>query len=69
MTFKKIGSYLVESQTCDQEAIEAAIEKQTILDHEGIYKPIGQIIIENKDLNPSLLRSILQRKGRIYSVL
>ena len=63
MDFKKIGSYLVESQTCDQQAIEAAIEKQIALEHEGIYKPIGQIIVENKDLNPSALHSILQKQG------
>lgn len=63
MAFKKIGSYLVESQTCDQQVIEAAIEKQIALEHEGIYKPIGQLIIENEDLNPSVLRSVLQRQG------
>ncbi|MCW9094255.1 MAG: cyclic nucleotide-binding domain-containing protein, partial [Ignavibacteriaceae bacterium] len=63
MDFKKIGSYLVESQSCDQQVIEAAIEKQIALEHEGIYKPIGQIIIENKDLNPGVLYSILQKQG------
>jgi transcriptional regulator with AAA-type ATPase domain/polyferredoxin len=70
MTFKKIGYYLVESQTCDQQVIETAIEKQITLEHEGIYKPIGQIIIENQDLSPEILRSILQRQGedRLRSV-
>ena len=63
MTFKKIGSYLVESQSCDQQVIEAALENQITLELEGIYKPIGQIIIENKDLNPRVLRSALQRQG------
>ena len=63
MAFKKIGSYLVESQSCDQQVIEAAVEKQITLEHEGIYKPIGRIIIENKDLDPSVLRSVLQRQG------
>jgi len=63
MAFKKIGSYLVESQFCDQQVIEAALEKKATLEHEGIYKPIGQIIIENKDLNPRELRSVLQRQG------
>ena len=63
MTFKKIGSYLVESQSCEQQVIEAALEKQITLEHEGIYKPIGQIIIENKDLIPRVLRSVLQRQG------
>ena len=63
MTFKKIGAYFVETQFCDQQVIEAALEKQITLGHEGIYKPIGQIIIESKDLNPKVLHSILQRQG------
>lgn len=63
MDFKKLGAYLVESQSCNQQVIEAALEKQITLEHEGIYKPIGRIIIENKDLNPGELRSILQRQG------
>jgi transcriptional regulator with AAA-type ATPase domain/ferredoxin len=63
MAFKKIGSYFVESQSCDQQVIEAAVEKQVTLEHEGIYKPIGRIIIENGDLNPRVLRSVLQSQG------
>ncbi|MBU0988365.1 MAG: sigma 54-interacting transcriptional regulator, partial [Proteobacteria bacterium] len=63
MAFKKIGSYLVESQSCDQQVIEAAVEKQVTLEHEGIYKPIGRIIIENGDLNPRVLLSVLQSQG------
>jgi transcriptional regulator with AAA-type ATPase domain/polyferredoxin len=63
MTFKKIGSYLLESQTCDRQVIETALETQITLEREGVYKPIGQIIIENNDLNPEQLRSMLQRQG------
>ena len=63
MALKKIGSYLVKSQSCDQQVIEAAFEKQITLEHKGIYRPIGQIIIENGDLNPKELRSVLQRQG------
>ncbi len=63
MTFKKIGSYLLESQTCDRQVIEKALETQITLEREGIYKPIGQILIESNDLNPEELRYILQRQG------
>ncbi|MEJ2658990.1 MAG: sigma 54-interacting transcriptional regulator [Desulfobacterales bacterium] len=54
---------MVENQTCDQQVIEAAIEKQITLENEGIYKPIGRIIMENNDLIAKDLRSILQRQG------
>ena len=63
MAFKKIGFYLVESQSCNQQVIESALKKQITLEHEGIYKPIGQIIIENGDLTPSVLHAILHRQG------
>ena len=63
MNFKKIGSYLLESQTCDRRIIETALETQLTLDREGVYKPIGQILLENNDLNPEELDSILQRQG------
>ena len=39
---KKIGDYLIERQACDAQMIHAAIEQQTTLKNEGIYKPIGQ---------------------------
>ena len=63
MTFKKIGSYLLESQTCDQQVLETALKRQITLEHEGVYKPIGQILIENNDLNPEELQAILQHQG------
>ena len=64
MAFKKLGQYLVENQICDQKMIEAAIEKQVTLEQEGIYKPIGQIIIESGYMNHDALQSILQRQGK-----
>jgi transcriptional regulator with AAA-type ATPase domain len=63
MAFKKIGSYLLDSQTCDRQVIETALETQITLERKGIHKPIGQILIENNDLNPGELRSMLQRQG------
>jgi len=36
MAVKKIGDYLVESQTCDEQMIDAALEQQIFLENEGI---------------------------------
>ena len=63
MAAKKIGIYFVESQTCDQQVIEVALERQTKLENEGIYRPIGRILIENGDLTPEELELVLRRQG------
>ncbi len=62
MAFKKIGDYLIEKQACDAQMIHAAIEQQTTLKNEGIYKPIGQILIESGNLNPRDLELILRHQ-------
>jgi len=64
MASKKIGSYLVENKICIQQVIDTAKEEQVALEQEGIYKPIGQIIIENKNLTPGAVRYALQRQGK-----
>ncbi len=63
MEIRKIGSYLIENQTCNEQVIDTAISRQLALKHQGIYKPIGQIIIDNGDLKPEVLDSILHRQG------
>jgi len=60
MTFKKIGDYLIERQICDAQMIHTAIRQQITLKNEGIYKPIGQIIIESGGMNPRDLELILR---------
>ena len=60
MPFKKIGDYLIEQKLCDAQILSAAIELQTLLRDEGVYKPIGQIIIEKGNLKPEDLKSSLQ---------
>ena len=62
MAFKKIGDYLIERQACDAQMIHAAIEQQTTLKNEGIYKPIGQIIVESGNLNLRDLELILRHQ-------
>jgi hypothetical protein len=63
MEARKIGAYLIEDKFCDDEMINAAFERQLALEHEGIYKPLGQILIEIGGLNPETLDLILRRQG------
>jgi CRP-like cAMP-binding protein len=60
MPFKKIGDYLIEQKLCDAQILSAAMEQQILLRDEGVYKPIGQIIIEKGNLKPEDLKSSLQ---------
>lgn len=63
MEARKIGAYLIEDKFCDDEMIHAAFERQLALEREGIYKPIGQILIDMGGLNPETLDLILHRQG------
>jgi len=63
MKIKKIGDYLIENKSCDKEVVDAALKWQITLKQEGIYKPVGQIIIERGDLKPETLNVILRRQG------
>ncbi len=62
MPFKKIGDYLIEQKICDAQMLSAAMEQQTLLRDKGVYKPIGQIIIEKGNLTPEDLKSSLQNQ-------
>ena len=44
---KKIGSYLLDNQACDQDAVTEALEKQSALESHGKYKSVGAIMVEN----------------------
>jgi len=63
MEVKKIGVYLLESKTCNSQLIDEALKRQLALEQEGIYKPIGRIIIEIGGLKPETLDLILRRQG------
>ncbi|MEN8212341.1 MAG: sigma 54-interacting transcriptional regulator, partial [Thermodesulfobacteriota bacterium] len=60
MPFKKIGDYLIEQELCDAKILSAAMEQQSLLRDKGVYKPIGQIIIEKGNLKPEDLKLSLQ---------
>ncbi len=63
MEVKKIGAYLFESKTCDRQLIDEVLKRQLALEQEGIYKPIGQLIIEIGGLKSETLDLILRRQG------
>ncbi len=58
---KRIGDYFLEEKICDPVTIEKALEQQGFLKNNGIFKPLGSIIIEDiglalKDLDRVLAR-------------
>ena len=52
MNNKKIGGYLIEHKVCDEETLISALELQSSLSREGVYQPIGKIILEKNELDP-----------------
>ncbi len=63
MDIKKIGTYLIEKQICSKKMIDAALERQLSLERKGAYKPVGQILVENGDLDMETLNLILREQG------
>ncbi len=46
MEIRKLGTYLIENKSCDDEIINAALYRQLALERKGVYKPLGEILIE-----------------------
>jgi len=61
--FKRLGDYLVENLVCDAATIDRAISLQKKLRKEGIYKPLGHIIVAGYNLKPADLNQSLRRQG------
>jgi len=64
MEIQKIGTYLIENQFCDDEMINEALKRQLDMEGEGIYRPLGQVLVEIGGLNPDTLDLILRRQGK-----
>jgi len=47
MHFKKLGDYLIEENICDTAAIDDALKKQAKLMSEGVFKPLGKILLDD----------------------
>ena len=56
---KKIGEYLIKKKACSEDLLDQALKLQSTLNNEGIYKPIGKIMVENKELDPEILEHCL----------
>ena len=56
---KKIGGYLIEHNICDENTLIEALDLQSSLSKEGVYQPIGKIILERNTLDPEVLESCL----------
>jgi DNA-binding NtrC family response regulator/ferredoxin len=63
MEIRKLGTYLIENKSCDDEIINAALHQQLALKRKGLYKPLGEILVEIGGLNPETLDLILKRQG------
>jgi len=59
---KKIGGYLIEKNICDEDTINVALALQSNLSKEGVYHPLGKIIIDTKKLDPEVLESCLKQQ-------
>jgi transcriptional regulator with AAA-type ATPase domain/ferredoxin len=58
---KKIGEYLLEKKICDASTLDHAIEKQSKLKEQGVFKPLGAILAESIGLEwPDLNRALFQ---------
>ena len=64
MEVRKLGTYLIENKSCDDEIINVALHRQLALERKGIYKPLGEILVEIGGLNPEILDVILKRQGQ-----
>jgi transcriptional regulator with AAA-type ATPase domain len=58
---KRIGEYLLEEQICNEQEIALALNKQATLREEGIFKPLGLVLINDigvaiKDVDRCLQR-------------
>ncbi len=56
------GGYLIEHNVCDEITLIAALEVQSNLSREGVYQPIGKIILEKNELDPAVLESCLKQQ-------
>jgi transcriptional regulator with AAA-type ATPase domain/ferredoxin len=63
MDIQKIGAYLIEKQICSKKMIDAALERQLSCEREDAYKPVGQILVENGDLDMDTRDLILREQG------
>ena len=56
---KKLGSYLIENNTCNEDALSSALKEQLKLKKDSIFKPLGAILTEAGSITPIELQQAL----------
>jgi len=58
---KRIGEYLLEEKICNEQEIAQALKKQATLREEGVFKPLGVVMIDEIGLTFKDVARCLQR--------
>ena len=58
---KRIGDYILEEEICTADVVHQALARQVTLKEDGIYKPLGSILVEDFTLDPERLYSCINR--------
>ncbi|KPK22927.1 MAG: hypothetical protein AMJ61_16590 [Desulfobacterales bacterium SG8_35_2] len=49
---KKLGEYLIENDICNESLLDNALQEQEQLQSQGIFKPLGSVLIDSHDISP-----------------
>ena len=58
---KKIGHYLIENNICDESLLDSALNDQSELRKNGIFKPLGLVLADSGRISLQDLQKILDR--------
>jgi len=56
---KKLGSYLIETHTCNEDTLSRALDEQLKLKNDSIFKPLGSILTESGSITATELQEAL----------
>ncbi len=59
---KKIGDYLIDEKICTKNVVDLAVELQTTLSKQGVYKPLGKIMVEADYIDAEVLARYVFRQ-------
>ena len=59
MSFKQVGRYLVENQSCQDSQVEQALKAQAAERQGGTYRPLGEILLNLGHIAPQTLQDAL----------
>jgi DNA-binding NtrC family response regulator/ferredoxin len=59
---KKIGDYLVDEKICTEKVIDLAVELQRTLSKQGVYKPLGKIMVDEDYIDADVLARYVFRQ-------